>query len=102
MTDQTVTDNPARSRYELAVAGDVAVLEYRLLGEKILALIHTDVPDGLQGQGVGRRLVVHALEDARARSITILPLCPFVAAYLRRHPTYRNLVSSRYKGFDLH
>ncbi len=100
MSHPRVDDNRERSRYEVIVDGDTAALEYRLLGQDVLALVHTDVPEALRGKGVGHRLATHAMKDAQARSIRILPLCPFVAGFLQRHPEYRSLVSSRYRGFD--
>jgi len=99
MTDNNVTDNAAASRYELAVGDEVAVLEYRHMGGDTIIFVHTGVPESLEGQGVGNRMVVYALEDARTRSLEVIPLCPFVAAHIRRHPEYMDLVSSRYKGF---
>lgn len=62
----------------------------------ILVLVHTDVPPELEGRGVGGRLVQGVLETARERGTKIFPACPFVHAYIRRHPEYLDLVSARY------
>lgn len=80
-----VIRNDAENRYELAVEGELAMLVYRLNGER-LVLIHTEVPDALEGQGVGSRLVRAALDDARESNLIVVPMCPFARAWLERHP----------------
>ena len=70
------------------VAGFIA---YRR-GEGVLTLVHTDVDPRWEGKGVGSELVRGALDDLRARGLKVRPLCPFVAAYIRRHPEYNDLV----------
>ena len=90
--DITVQDDPAAGRFEAHVDGQVAVLTYRLSAGKIF-LDHTEVPGSLRGRGIADRLARAALESARNRGLTVVPLCPFVRAYLRKHPEYRSLVS---------
>lgn len=81
-----VRDNPEELRYEL-VDDDQVVGEllYRRYPDRIL-LVHTDIPPALEGQGLGSRLVAGALDDARAKGLRVVPVCPFVRSYLRRHP----------------
>jgi uncharacterized protein len=55
-------------------------------------LVHTDVAPSAEGQGIGSRLVAGALDDIRSRGLRVVPVCPFVTAYLRRHPEQRDLV----------
>ncbi len=91
----TVTDEPAASRYELRVDGELTgVLTYRPDPERasVLILPHTEVT-GHEGAGLGSTLVRETLDDLRARGLTIVPLCPFVADFLRRHPDYGDLVA---------
>jgi uncharacterized protein len=88
----TVRDDRAASRYELLLDDElVGELLYRANGE-VVALIHTEVASELEGHGLGDRLVSAALEDLRDRGLRVVPLCPFVAAYLRHHPEYESLV----------
>lgn len=54
---------------------------------------HTEVPEALEGRGIGAQLVRGALDDARARGEKVVPLCPFVAAYITRHPEYQDLLA---------
>jgi predicted GNAT family acetyltransferase len=89
----TVTDRSDELRYEIEVDGEVAgFLLYRREPD-VLELVHTDVDPKWEGKGVGGALVQGALDDVRARGLKIRPYCPFVAAYLRRHPEYQDLVA---------
>ena len=88
----TVRDNDAAHRYEVLVEDEVVgELVYRARDD-VVTLIHTEVAPQYEGHGLGEQLVAHALEDIRARDLRIVPLCPFVGAYLRRHPEYEDLV----------
>lgn len=90
-----VRDNPDRSRYELLVDGDVAgEIRYRVRPDAV-ALIHTEVSAALEGRGLGAELVGRALDDLRRRGLQIVPICPFVRAYIQRHPEYADLVVER-------
>lgn len=96
--DAQVTHNEAESRYELTLNGRrVGLAEYRPAGQALL-FSHTEVEGGHEGQGLGSRLVQFALDDARARGREVVPLCPFVAAYIRRHPEYVDLVQPGQRG----
>jgi uncharacterized protein len=87
-----VHDNPGELRYQLLVDDEVAgVILYRLAPGAV-ALIHTDVSPSLEGRGLGARLVAGALDDIRARGLRVIPICPFVRRYIRRHPDYADLV----------
>ena len=90
-TDQ-VSNNPEKFRFEVVSGSQVSKLEYRL-GRDRIALVHTEVPDELQGQGIGSALVKTALNHAREKNLKVLPYCPFVAAYVERHPEYQDIVA---------
>lgn len=86
MTDQLqVTDDAEASRFEATVDGHTGVLEYRLDGDR-LVLTHTEVPDELEGRGVGSGLVRAAVDRAAAEGLTIVPVCPFARSWLEKHP----------------
>jgi predicted GNAT family acetyltransferase len=80
-----VVRNDEEHRYELQVDGAVAQLVYRLNGDR-LVLVHTEVPEELEGRGVGSRLVRAAIDDARESNLIVVPRCPFARAWLERHP----------------
>jgi predicted GNAT family acetyltransferase len=86
-----VRDNPALNRFELDVDGHTAVSYYRL-SPGVITFMHTEVPHELEGHGVGSRLVRGALEAARARGLKVVAKCPFVAAYMAKHPEFNDLV----------
>jgi uncharacterized protein len=87
-----VQDNPGESRYELLldehVVGEIL---YRLAPDRVV-LLHTEVLPSLEKKGLGARLVAGALDDIRARGLHVVPFCPFVRSYIRRHPDYADLV----------
>lgn len=85
VSDVEVTNNEDAGRYEATVEGTVAELTYRRTGDRI-DLLHTGVPDALEGKGVGSALVRFAVEDAARQGLTVVPMCPFVRSWLDRHP----------------
>jgi predicted GNAT family acetyltransferase len=88
-----VQDNAAAHRYEITVGEAVAFINYRDMQTGVRALVHTEVPPELNGQGVGSRLVKGALEDNRSHGRRIMPSCSFVRSYIERHPEYQDLVA---------
>ena len=95
LDDVSVTNNEVAQRYEAHVNGHLAVIEYRREGDRIV-FIHTEVPGELEGRGLAGKIANVALEDARARRLSVIPRCPFVAGYIRRHPEYQDLVPPDY------
>ena len=91
-TEHHVTHNPAAGRFEIRTEAGTAQLTYAHEGED-LDLVHTDVPEALEGQGYGSALVRAALDYARRERIRVIPSCPFVAGYLARHPEDAELVA---------
>jgi predicted GNAT family acetyltransferase len=92
-TAPRVTNNPQASRYELWLGTTRAgFIQYRAEPGTVL-LVHTEVDPAVEGQGLGERLVAGALDDLRARGLKLVPLCPFVRAYLRRHLDQADLVA---------
>ncbi len=87
-----VTDNRAEYEFELVVGGHRAVAAYQMEGDTIV-FTHTVVPPAIEGRGVGSKLIKAALDSARDRGLKVVPQCPFVRAYIERHPEYRSLVA---------
>lgn len=88
-----VVDNSAHRRFEVAVDGALAIANYILKGQ-VIAFTHTEVPDELRGKGIGGVLVRAALDAARARGLRVVPLCPYVSSFIKRHPAYQDLVDT--------
>ncbi|CAN5734638.1 GNAT family N-acetyltransferase [soil metagenome] len=80
-----VEDNPEAGRFELVVDGHLAELTYERTADR-LVLIHTGVPEDLEGQGLGGRLVRAAIGVAARDDLTVVPKCPFARRWLERHP----------------
>jgi predicted GNAT family acetyltransferase len=87
-----VKDNPEAQRYEGWAGPDLAgVVDYHLQ-PGLMTILHTEVARDFEGKGVGSLLVARALDDVRARGLKVLVVCPFVRAYIQRHPEYADLV----------
>lgn len=87
----SVQHNDDASRFEAEVAGGLAHLDYNRFNEGIV-LAHTKVPKQSERQGVGGELVKAAVEWARSADMRVIATCPFVRAYLQRHPEMANVV----------
>jgi predicted GNAT family acetyltransferase len=85
-------NNESAERYEWDVDERTAVVTYRLKGN-VITLIHTEVPPELRRKGIAARLVAGALDDVRAHGWKFRTICPFVAAYVERHPEVRDLLA---------
>ncbi|HVU00570.1 MAG TPA: GNAT family N-acetyltransferase [Polyangiaceae bacterium] len=86
-----VVDAVERSRFELAVDGAVAFSKYRRDGN-VVTFIHTEVPEALEGRGIGSALAKGALDLVREKGERVIPKCPFIRSYIEKHPEYRDLV----------
>ena len=87
-----VRDHPDEQRYEVLVDGAVAGFARYVLRPGRVIFVHTEIAPAFEGQGLGSSLARGALEDARSRQLKVVPLCPFIAAYIERHPEVQDLV----------
>ena len=94
ITPEDITRNEAANRFETVINGELAQTQYIQRGKKIL-FTHTEVPPALEGQGVGNALARAALEYAKREGLRVVPLCPFVAAFIKRHKEYQPLVEDQ-------
>jgi predicted GNAT family acetyltransferase len=83
--------NSELHRLELEVEGSIAFIKYKLDGE-MLFLIHTEVPPALEGKGAGSAIVQKALQYAKDNNFKIVPICPFVQSYLKRHKEWNDII----------
>jgi hypothetical protein len=93
-----VRDNPARHRFEIDLGdGSVAFAAYMLSPGKI-TFTHTEVPERHEAKGFGTLLIREALADARERGLQVIPICPFFAAYMRKHEEVQDLIDPAYRA----
>jgi predicted GNAT family acetyltransferase len=88
-----IRHEPEAHRFVADVAGTTAYITYREGADRTLDLDHTFVPPTARGGGIASQLTAHALRYARAEGYKVVPSCPFVAAYIKRHAEFRDLVA---------
>ena len=95
MADPVVTDVPGRKRFEAHIDGELAGFAEYLVAGKRFVFTHTEVDGAFEGQGVGGALARFALDDVRDRGedLEVVPVCPFIAGWIMRHPEYAPLVT---------
>ena len=86
-----VIHNESQNRFEIWVDGILSELDYQMRGRTII-FYHTGVSEPLEGQGIAGRLTQVGLDYAEGKSLKVVPACPYVYAYIRRHPHYKKLV----------
>jgi uncharacterized protein len=90
--DVLVRDNPEHDRYEVHVGSDLAGFADYHAQPGLVTIMHTEIDPSFEGRGIGSQFVAAMLDDIRARGARVLPVCPFVRAFLQRHPDYADLV----------
>jgi len=92
-----VADAAERERYELSVDDEVVGFTAYRARPGLIAFLHTEIEERMQGRGLADRLIRFALEDARERGLAVLPFCPFVKAFIERHREFETLVPEAYR-----
>ena len=87
----TLRDNPEKSRFEFDLEEKMGLIEYIKREDRIF-LTHTEVPEGLEGKGYGKAIVLLALQEVEKMGLTLVPLCSYVAAYIRKNPEWSRLL----------
>lgn len=95
MENYKLIDNAARRQYEFHVGELIPKIEYLKSRHGEIYLTHTEVPPALEGHGIGSSLVEQVLRDIERKELRLVPLCPFVAEYIRKHPEWRRLVMQK-------
>lgn len=94
-----VVKNEDNKRFELTVDGYTAFIDFSQDGNTI-KLIHTESPEELAGRGVATALIEKTLEYIKEQGLRLVPLCPLVFAFIKRHPEWKAIVSPDFRGFD--
>lgn len=97
-----IRDNRHKHRFELDTDGKLSFVVYQTVDDETLALVHTEVDPSLEGRGIGSQLVAGVLDYVDRAKLKIVPLCPFVASYLKRHPDWNRVVSTAYSVDDFY
>ena len=92
MENYKLIDNVALHQYEFRIGDLIPRIEYIKTKNGEIYLTHTEVPSALEGKGVGSSLVRLALEVIERQQLRLVPLCPFVAGYVQKHPEWKRLV----------
>lgn len=90
-----VVNNEAENRFEVQLGAEIAVAEY-MREESSIVFTHTFVPTEFEGRGIGSLLARTALDFAREKHLRVVPLCPFIAGYIREHQEYVSLINPAY------
>ena len=86
-----IVHDTVSQQFRVGDGEDAAVLQYRRTGSRI-TFLHTLVPEARRGQGIAQKLAHAGFEHAKAEGLAVVPICPFVQSYLKKHPEYQPLV----------
>jgi predicted GNAT family acetyltransferase len=96
-TAVAVTDHPEQERYEVTADGALAGFAQYRARPGLIAFVHTEIDPRFEGRGLASQLIRAALDDSRAKGLTVLPFCPFVNGYIERHAEYADLVPDAFR-----
>jgi hypothetical protein len=91
-----IKNNVAAHRFETFIEGQTGFVDYKLR-PGVMTVLHTEVPQALEGRGIAAALSKHVLEYIAAEKLKLVPLCPYLSLYLTRHPEYQYLVKEQRK-----
>lgn len=83
--------NDDKKRFEMLVKDHIAFIEYNMLNDNTINLWHTQVPEILEGQGVGKALIIKTFEFCRNNHLKMVATCPFISTFLKRHPEWQSV-----------
>lgn len=92
MEERKFLNNKDRKRYELHIGDRLAFAEYIVNNEGVVYMTHTETPVALEGKGAASELIEKSLQDIKNQDRKVYPLCPFVVAYIKKHPEWKSLV----------
>jgi predicted GNAT family acetyltransferase len=93
--ENEVRDNKQEQRFEMNLGdGKKAFIQYAVVSDGVVDLIHTEVPEEFEGMGIGSKLVKATFDILQKENLQMIPTCRFVAVYLQRHPAYQSLTAA--------
>ena len=93
--DVVIEENKVKKRFEGKVEDKLAIIDY-IRAEDKMYLTHTEVPSELEGKGVASKMAKFALEQIKQEGLKLVPLCPFIASYVKRHTEYKEILAKGY------
>lgn len=93
LVDYDLINNEGDNRFQFEIDGAIAFINYLKRGD-VYYLIHTEVPESMQGMGIAGALVEKTFRYLEDRAFKIMPYCPYIQSYLKRHPEWEKLVSA--------
>lgn len=96
--DLELVDNKAHHRFELHIGDEFGFLIYELDAPRI-TLVHTEVPESMEGKGVASALIEKVLMYIEKEGLKLVPVCPFVRAFLKRHPEWKRILDHSVRDF---
>jgi predicted GNAT family acetyltransferase len=91
-----IKENKEKKRFEVEVENKLALIEYIRAEDKIY-LTHTEVPSELEGKGIASSMAKQVLQQIKDEDLKLVPLCPFIASYVKRHPEWKEILAEGYK-----
>lgn len=95
--DSSVRQNQESDRFETDTVGGIAFVDYIIDGDEI-TFTHTEVPKEAEGKGIAGKLVAAAVAYARDAKLRVIPQCPYVASWMKRHREYDDILHPEYRG----
>jgi len=90
-----IIDNKEKKRFEFKIEDNLSFVEYIVAQDKIY-LTHTEVPKELEGKGIASEMIKQIFKKIKEENLKLIPLCPFVAGYIKNHPKYKELLAKGY------
>lgn len=89
----------AEKRFEIEFNEHYAFIDYRETTHQI-ALVHTEADPELAGTGAAAAVVEKTLNYIEESGKKLLPFCPFVFAFIKKHPEWKRIVDEKFEGYD--
>ena len=87
-----VVHNVEKKQFEMQLGEQLAKVQY-ILGSSEIIFTHTEVPEAFEGQGIAGKIAKVALDYAKDSGMRVRPMCPYIAAYIKRHPEYQSITA---------
>ena len=87
-----VIHNKEKKQFEMQLGDQIAMVKY-ILGSSEIIFTHTEVPEEFEGHGIASKIAKVAVEYSKAQGMRIRPLCPYMSAYIKRHPEYQSITA---------